>query len=115
MIARVSYVGSVVEYDTRKGNTPQMRLVGVFPAPGTKRETDMLYSTHMLRHLRLIIGQNIHRFRAQRELSLRKLASESGVPEELIERYEIGKCDIQLHELLKIACALNVRANALLE
>jgi DNA-binding Xre family transcriptional regulator len=111
---QVSQVGSVVEYDTRKGNTPQTRLTACFQLP-TPREETMLYSTHMLRHLRLVIGQNIHRLRAQRELSLRKLATESGVSEELIERYEIGKGDIQLRELLKIACVLAVRADSLFE
>jgi hypothetical protein len=28
---------------------------------GAKQEVAMLYTTHMLRHLRVIIGQNIHR------------------------------------------------------
>lgn len=75
----------------------------------------MLYSTHMLRHLRFTIGQNIHRLRAERQMGLRKLSAASGVTEGLIEKYEIGKDDIQLHELLKIACVLNVQVGALFE
>jgi len=33
----------------------------------------------------------------------------------LIEKYELGKEDIRLHELLKIACVLDVRKGALFE
>jgi transcriptional regulator with XRE-family HTH domain len=75
----------------------------------------MLYTTHMLRHLRVIIGQNIHRLRTKCEMTIHGLSSESGLPKESIERYEIGKNDIQLNELLKIACALGVLAGDLLE
>jgi transcriptional regulator with XRE-family HTH domain len=48
-------------------------------------------------------------------MTIHSLSSESGIPKESIERYEIGKNDIQLHELLKIACALGVLAGDLLE
>ena len=75
----------------------------------------MIYSTHMLRHLRVVVGRNIHRLRAERQMALRKLAAASGVADALIEKYEIGKDDIQLHELLKIACVLDVRVSALFE
>lgn len=74
----------------------------------------MLYSTHLLRHLRFTIGQNIHRLRAQRAMTISKLSAASGVAEDLIERYEIGKGDVQLHEVLKVACALSVTTDSLL-
>ncbi|HEX4294964.1 MAG TPA: helix-turn-helix transcriptional regulator [Rhizomicrobium sp.] len=48
-------------------------------------------------------------------MTIHSLSSESGIPKESIERHEIGKNDIQLHELLKIACALGVLAGDLLE
>jgi transcriptional regulator with XRE-family HTH domain len=36
------------------------------------------------------------------------LAKQSGVPEERLDRYELGKNEIRLDELLKLACALDV-------
>ncbi len=68
----------------------------------------MIYNTHLLRHLRFTIGQNIHRLRAGQKLSLYKLSQLSGVPELLLDHYELGKNEIRLDELLKIACALEV-------
>ena len=75
----------------------------------------MIYSTHLLRHLRTVIGRNIHNARVERKLVLRKLATASGVSEDLIDRYELGKNEIRLDELLRIACVLGVRVSALLE
>jgi transcriptional regulator with XRE-family HTH domain len=74
----------------------------------------MVYSTHMLRHLRAQIGENIHRARVRKKLRLRKVASASDIPEDLIDRYELGKNEIRLDELLRIACVLDVRVDALL-
>lgn len=68
----------------------------------------MNYSPHLLRHLRFTIGQNIHRLRARRKLPLRKLSKLSGIPEFLLDHYELGKNEIRLDELLKIACVFNV-------
>jgi len=68
----------------------------------------MQYSTHLLRHWRLTIGKNIHQHRAERKIPLRKLARLSGVSERLLDRYELGKNEIALDELLKIACALDI-------
>ncbi|MDE3061189.1 MAG: helix-turn-helix domain-containing protein [Pseudomonadota bacterium] len=68
----------------------------------------MQYSTHLLRHLRFTIGQNIHRQRAGRRMPLRKLSRLSGVSERLLDHYELGKNEICLDELLKIACALEI-------
>ena len=73
----------------------------------------MQYSTHLLRHLRFTIGQNIHRRRAEQKMPLKKLSRLSGVSELLLDHYELGKNEISLDELLKIAWALNVDASTL--
>lgn len=67
-----------------------------------------IYSTHLLRHLRLTIGRNIHQRRRERKLTLRKLAKLTGISEGLLDQYELGKDEIRLDALLKIACALRV-------
>jgi len=74
----------------------------------------MTYSTHLFRHLRFTIGQNIHRLRARQELPLGKLAQLTGISRDLLEYYEIGKGDIQLHEMLKLACFFQVEMHDLL-
>lgn len=75
----------------------------------------MVYSTHMLRHLRARIGENIHRARVRKKLWLCKAASASGIPEDLIDRYELGKNETRLDELLRLACVLDVRVGALID
>jgi transcriptional regulator with XRE-family HTH domain len=74
----------------------------------------MTYSTHLLRHLRFTIGQNIHRLRAKQELPLGKLSQLTDISRDLLEYYEIGKGDIQLRELLKIACFFGVEVQELM-
>ena len=74
----------------------------------------MIYSTHLLRHLRFTIGQNIHRHRSRKKLPLRKLAKLTGVSELLLDHYELGKNEIRLDEMLKIACVLEVEVFSLL-
>ncbi len=68
----------------------------------------MQYSTRMLRQLRFTIGNNIHSLRVKQKMPLHKLAKLSGVPELLIDHYELGKNRISLDELFKISCALEV-------
>lgn len=41
-------------------------------------------------------------------MPLRKLARLTGISELLLDHYELGKNEIALDEMLKIACALNV-------
>ncbi|PZP85292.1 MAG: hypothetical protein DI582_06270 [Azospirillum brasilense] len=67
-----------------------------------------IYSTHLLRHLRLTIGRNIHQRRREQKLTLRKLAKLTGISESWLDHYELGKNEIALDEMLKIACALCV-------
>jgi transcriptional regulator with XRE-family HTH domain len=69
----------------------------------------MQYHYKLLRHLRLTIGQDIHNARIKQKITLRKLSQRSGIPEHLLDQYELGKNDITLEEWLKIACALNIR------
>ena len=73
-----------------------------------KHDIRNTYSTHLLRHLRLTIGQSIHQHRCKHKMPLRKLAKLTGVSELLLDHYELGKNEIALDEMLKIACALNV-------
>ena len=63
----------------------------------------MIYSTKLLR---AEIGRNIHASRVRRRLVLAKVARASGVAEEMIDRYELGKNEIRLDELLRVACVL---------
>ena len=73
------------------------------------------YSTHLLRHLRLTIGHNIHQRRCDQRLTLRKLSRLTGISEVLLDHYELGKNEIALDEMLKIACALGVPVMELMQ
>lgn len=74
----------------------------------------MNYSTHLLRHLRFTIGNNIHHHRVKQKISLQKLSRLSGVPEYLLDHYEIGKNEIALEELFRISCVLEVKIEKLM-
>jgi transcriptional regulator with XRE-family HTH domain len=73
------------------------------------------YSTHLLRHYRFKIGDNIHRIRAKLKMTLHKLAQVSDVGIVNLDHYEIGKGEISFDHLLKIACALGVEVEVLLQ
>lgn len=73
------------------------------------------YSTHLLRHLRLTIGRNIHQRRCEQRLTLRKLSRLTGISECLLDQYELGKNEIALDEMLKIACALRAPVTELMQ
>ena len=73
------------------------------------------YSTHLLRHLRLTIGRNIHQRRCEQRLTLGKLSRLTGINEGLLDHYELGKNEIALDEMLKIACALCVPVTELMQ
>ena len=75
----------------------------------------MLYTTQLLRQLRCTVGKNMHHLRARKKIPLHKLARLSGVPEYLIDQYELGKNEITLDAMLKIACVLGVEVRALME
>jgi transcriptional regulator with XRE-family HTH domain len=78
-------------------------------------KTTTSYSTHLLRHWRFAIGQNIHHHRSQQKLPLKKLARLTGISEPLLDQYELGKNEIRLDALLKIACALRVPVTELMQ
>lgn len=75
----------------------------------------MQYNSDMLRHLRRTIGRNIHAARLRQKMPLKKLARVSGVPEEKLDLYELGKSEITLQELLRVSCAIGASPLALLE
>ncbi len=68
----------------------------------------MHYNTHLYRETRRIIGSNIRRLRTEQKLTLEKLERLSGVRHWRIDRYELGKDEIRLKDILKLACALGV-------
>lgn len=74
----------------------------------------MQYSPHLLRHLRFTIGQNIHTARTGQKMTLRKLSRLSGVPEHKLDQYELGKNEIRLEELLKVACVFGMGVTELM-
>lgn len=71
--------------------------------------------TNDVRALRRLIGGNIHRLRAQRRLPLAKFADLCHMNMETIDRLEIGKDQIGLEHLARIARALNVGIGELVQ
>ncbi|MBI1275180.1 helix-turn-helix domain-containing protein [bacterium] len=74
----------------------------------------MHYTTHLLRHMRATIGQNIRHHRTQQKMPLHKLSRLTGIPERLLDHYELGKNEIRLDEMLKIACVLQIETQGLM-
>ena len=72
------------------------------------------YSTHLLRHLRFTIGRNIRARRTAQKLTLRKLARLTSIDEHRIDQFELGKNEIRLDELLKLACVLEVEVGEMM-
>lgn len=68
-----------------------------------------------LRHLRLVIGANIHARRLQHKMTLNKLSRLTGLNTNCLDMFEMGKDEINLHHMLTIATALNCRIKTLLE
>ncbi len=68
----------------------------------------MLYSTHAWRHLRFIVGRNIHHHRVLNKMTLDELSQQSGVPVWLLDRYELGREELALYHVFRISCALQV-------
>lgn len=74
----------------------------------------MQRTTALIRELRKTIGRNIYRQRGRRGMTLRKLAKRSGVREEMLDYYEIGRDELGLDDLVRISLALDVRIEDLL-
>lgn len=74
----------------------------------------MTYTKQALRRLRRRIGRAIHRHRMQHRMTLCKLALQSQLSITMLDRYELGKGEMALEALFRIACALNVPVLALI-
>ncbi len=65
-------------------------------------------ANRIVRNLRRTIGQNIHERRKQRGVTLQKLANESHLSPDIIDRIELGKGEINLVHIARLAMALQV-------
>ncbi len=74
----------------------------------------MHYTTQLFCHTRSLIGSNIRRLRSERRMTLERLERLSGVRHWRIDQYELGKHEIRLKDMLKLACAFKVEVSDLL-
>ncbi|HEX6835913.1 MAG TPA: XRE family transcriptional regulator [Polyangia bacterium] len=61
-----------------------------------------------------VVGENLHRLRTQRGLSLEKLAQQSGVSRAMLGQIELGQSAPTINVLWKIASGLGVTFSALI-
>src|SRR6478752_873908 len=61
-----------------------------------------------------VVGENLHRLRTQRGLSLEKLAQQSGVSRAMLGQIELGQSAPTINVLWKIARGLGVTFSALI-
>src|SRR3954469_11741930 len=61
-----------------------------------------------------VVGENLRRLRAQRGLSLEKLAQQSGVSRAMLGQIELGQSAPTINVLWKVASGLGVTFSALL-
>lgn len=66
-----------------------------------------------LRQLRATVGENLHRYRRKRRMTLEKCARKAGMNPQAIDFYEMGKGEISLSVMAKLARALHVPLTAL--
>lgn len=66
-------------------------------------------TTAMLRQTRATIGRKIHYLRQQKKLPLCKLARLTSIDPMRIDQFELGKHEIRMEEILKIAWAMKVK------
>lgn len=71
-------------------------------------------ATHKIRSLRRQIGENIHIIRKQRKIPLKKLSRLSQLNADIIDQLEIGKGELNLMHLIRLAIALKVDVTMLL-
>lgn len=74
----------------------------------------MIYTTHLLHHIRRNIGHNIHIERAKQGISIHKLSVLTGIHYKRLDHYELGKNQLRFEHLVRVACALDVPMNKLL-
>ena len=68
----------------------------------------MQYSIHLFRHTRTLIGDAIRRHRVRHAWTLEQLSERCSLPADMLDRYEMGRGEIDLNALFRIACALDV-------
>ena len=66
-------------------------------------------------HLRQTIGANIERIRKGQDLPLKLLAQRTGIRPETLDYWEMGRKEISLGGIVRIAAALDVPQSALLD
>lgn len=64
--------------------------------------------------LRRRIGRNIHAIRTRKQITLEKLSRLSGFSADTIDRLELGKDEVNVWHLMKLAEVLGVEEAALL-
>jgi ribosome-binding protein aMBF1 (putative translation factor) len=81
------------------------------PAPAEAAATEAprapLTYRQQLRQLRRIIGENIRHARTQKRMTLRQLSRTTGIPEHLLDQYELGKNEISIEEIIKITAYIS--------
>lgn len=75
----------------------------------------MRYDKQLFRQIRKTIGQNIQRLRTAQNWTIHKLAVMADVPELQIDHYELGKNEITVADMVKIACVFDVDVAELLK
>jgi len=75
----------------------------------------MQNKTEDLRNLRKTIGNNIHKERALRKVTLARLSRLTGIRMKKLDQYELGKNMVRLEEVFFIARSLGVAAEKLFE
>jgi len=61
-----------------------------------------------VRELRKTIGARIHYLRMQKRETLHHLSHITGISSDKIDQYELGKNEISIEALLKLACGLDL-------
>ncbi len=61
-----------------------------------------------VRELRKNIGARIHLIRVQKRETLHHLSHMTGISSDKIDQYELGKNEIGIEALIKLACGLDV-------
>jgi transcriptional regulator with XRE-family HTH domain len=67
-----------------------------------------------IRRVRFAIGERIHAQRQGRQITLVKMANLTGIPAPVLDRYELGKDDITLLDIVRLARALHMSVEELL-
>ena len=61
------------------------------------------------------IGTNIHQARMRRKLVMAKFSKNTGMSQQILDLYELGKGEIDLNQMVKIASALRIDVCQLLD